>query len=432
MRKNALRFVMGGACLLAACATDDTPVTSTTRVDSEDLYATLDEVPDCTPALSGTVVAVQAENSFFECNGDRWVRDREGSNSSEDSADSSKTKSPGKWTLESNGEPTDIIPDNSGKTIVEMSSSSREPFDIVDKPMSSATIIVDPFPESSSEMEIVMPATMLGACAPAKTPVYKGDAVAWKFVANMNSEFKAMDFAKGTYEWTFGAGASVTTDQTPGTSAKVTYSESGMTTATLKLTVNGQTELIACEPLQVFGSPIVDCNCTTEKTTVDYTESPSVTWAVSGCTSAANITSYTWNGEAGTESFTRTFDAATASYAPTLKVANDDNTIVDVKCPAVKVTEGAEYYLDKESTKIELPAGESRVVLNLPPDWHFATEGSCTLICSGKNQQITITVDGQTSKTGYVTSLSIPIAQTMNNSEIVIGLDAEASCRIEY
>ena len=68
MKKVALSFVAGSICFLTACTEDNSIITSTTKVESEELYASLDDVPDCTPKLKGQSVAVQEENAFFECN----------------------------------------------------------------------------------------------------------------------------------------------------------------------------------------------------------------------------------------------------------------------------------------------------------------------------------------------------------------------------
>ena len=63
MKKVALSFVAGSICFLTACTEDNSIITSTTKVESEELYASLDDVPDCTPKLKGQSVAVQEENA---------------------------------------------------------------------------------------------------------------------------------------------------------------------------------------------------------------------------------------------------------------------------------------------------------------------------------------------------------------------------------
>ena len=220
----------------------------------------------------------------------------------------------------------------------ELSSSSIT----VIKSSSSITIINNPVPESSSEAEIVM-VTGLGSCAPVSTPINKGSSVKWKFSGNLSAGYKAIDFAKATFAWSF-PGGSPSADAIPSTSAAITFPTSGTANATLTLTMqDGKSEVIQCSPLQVNGDPITGCMCAPVGVTgsVDFTAQPDVSWAVTGCTSASEIISYTWDGVEGTENtYTKTFVAAQSGYAPTLKIENSDKTLIEVTCPAVAATAG--------------------------------------------------------------------------------------------
>lgn len=271
-----------------------------------------------------------------------------------------------------NGDTPDDIPSsndngNSGTNPGQSSSSigNHNPFDIVDGTSSSSAARIDDNPQggdqsSSSVKEI----TGLGMCEPVTSPIEKNTgSTKWKFTANLNAGFKPADFARATFAWNFGAGATPATDATPSTSAPVSYANSGTATASVTVTIGESSETIQCEPLQVNGDPITGCECTTAAASVDYTATPDVTWSVTGCTSASMPLTYNWNGTDGGETFTNSFTAATASYAPTLKVGNSDNTVINVPCSAVKVTKGAEYTIDDDNTSVELKAAGSYAVV---------------------------------------------------------------------
>ena len=106
---------------------------------------------------------------------------------------------------------------------------------------------------------------------------------------------------------------------------------------------------------EVVGAAITGCKCTATSETVDVTEGGVAAWTVTGCVSqGANITTYTWGGAGVTGEGT----SAAASLAakgdviqPTLVVGNDDNTLQDVTCPAVKAIDSntPDYVFDKNS-----------------------------------------------------------------------------------
>jgi len=319
------------------------------------------------------------------------------------------------------------------------SSSSRGEVIIVTNPSSSSVLIFDPDPVSSSSGIEIVPTSGLGSCAPAANPIHKGQSTSWKFTPNAalttgpNAKYTPMQFAsQADYKWNFG-GLADDGSGVRATSGKVTYTNSGAANASVTVTMpDGASEVINCSPLQVNGDTITGCTCTSPEAKVDYLTQPDVVWTVSGCKSSSEINSYTWDGEAGTESFTKTFDTAQNGYAPTLKVGNADKTVVTVPCTTVKTTKGSEYTFEKQDTKIRLPAGESSVEFDLPSTWHNGTEGTCTFRCDGANQPITITIGTQTSKADYSATLSIPVAKTINKTAMTVTLDVSADCQVSY
>lgn len=397
--------------------------------------------------IFSSVLSLAVAGAFWACNDDSVITIASANQGAVVESSSSKTKDDSSAKSSSD---SDLIivkmssSSSAGKTSSSSSSftsssssqlkiSSSAGIIIHQEPSSSSTAIVDN-PKVSSSSIIVVPVTGLGSCAPTKNPINKGESTTWKFSANISSGQSPMNFISASFAWNFSDNAVPATDATKITSAPVTYATSGVANASVNVTMpDGSYETIQCSPLQVNGDPITGCECTTDATTIDYTAEPSVSWAVTGCTSASNIISYTWDGVEGTATFTKAFDAPAASYAPTLKVANEDNTVIDVACQAVRATEGPEY-LVTDIERFELPAGESNVVFDLPSGWHggLSDEGSCTLYCTGQNEPIVITVGLERSTESYATYVSIPVSQTINKSKVVIGLTGAARCSLEW
>ena len=323
--------------------------------------------------------------------------------------------------------------ENPGPYTNPLSSSSRSDINIVTKPSSSSIAIIEnPVESSSSEVVVV---SGLGSCAPATSPINKTGSAKWKFTPNLTAgTYKPADFAKATFAWNF-PGGTPAVDATPSTSAAITYSASGSVTASVTVTMgDGASETIQCSPLQVNGDAITGCKCAPEGVTgaVDFTATPDVVWNVTGCTSASAITSYTWEGVEGTDPvFTKTFEAEANSYAPKLKIGNADNTVIDVACEAVKVTDGPEYKIDVSGAegKIKLPAGTSNVVLEV----------------SGYNNQVFCQISRDDSPSGAVNGSvnkvtikgSDYVAVNMPAGTLVVGasltfiLDVPATCGIQ-
>lgn len=212
---------------------------------------------------------------------------------------------------------------------------------------SSSAGVVTP----TSSAAIVDDGTVNGTCAPVPATISKGGSTTWKFtilspagMAGMTKQQNAIfDWTMtGSTEGSFSAKGSA-----GGTAATATYAASGSFTATL--TVDGNK--ITCSPLQVNGAPITGCECAATAPTVDVASgAASATWTVSGCTTDGKITGYTWTGATGTgETATATLSKKGDAIAPTVVVANDDNTQQEFKCAEVKAVDSSapEYSVEK-------------------------------------------------------------------------------------
>lgn len=316
-----------------------------------------------------------------------------------------------------------------------LSSSSRGDIFIVTNPSSSSVLVFDSDPVSSSSGIEIVPVSGLGSCKAATSPISKGQSVNWKFTPNgSNTKYTAMQFAsQADYKWNFG-GLADDGSGVRATSGKVTYTNSGVANASVTVTMpDGASEVINCTPLQVDGDPITGCKCAPVGVTgsVNFLETPDVSWTVSGCTSASDITSYTWDGAAGEATFTKTFTAETKSYAPTLKVGNADKTVIDVTCGSVKVTEGAEYTIKapNDAGTIKLPAGSSLVVL--------AADGyNNTFFCKVERSDsptgaLTVTVNEESLGGGDYVALKLTKTQLKSGTSLSVTLDYPATCGIQ-
>ena len=229
-----------------------------------------------------------------------------------------------------------------------------------------------PVPVSSSSQEIIVkPGNDVGSCAPdpSLATVNVGEKTTWKFTRG--SAVATTDLIKATFTWNFEGGTPSTATATgaSGLSQSVSYAASGSHGATVTVTLGASSYPVTCSPVQVNGAAITGCKCSTSATSVDYTATPDVAWAVTGCTTGAGLTlSYEWDGAPGTEAYIKTFTAPHAGYTPKLRVMNNDNTVIEVKnCPAVKLTDGPEYQITttQKAGAIDLPKGSSNVVVSV-------------------------------------------------------------------
>ena len=366
---------------------------SSSRVEESaesDIVETEGDLPRCSIKREGKEVYVKEEKNLYTCEEGEWVPEKK----TAESSSSSKKYS---------------------------SSSNSSPFEIVGGVSSSAIYIDVDFYSSSSAVVI----TGLGMCEPVTTPIDKGTgSTKWRFTPNLNAGYSAVDFAKATYAWNFGASATPATDATQSTSVAVSYANSGVVTASVTVTIGGASETIQCSPLQVNGDPITGCKCTTEATSVDFTVNPDVTWSVTGCTSVSSPLTYNWNEADGGATFTNSFTAATASYAPTLKVGNADNTVIDVPCSAVKVTEGVEYVIknNTDAGKISLPGeGTYNVVIA------FACMNR-TFFCNGVSGPVGGSVNSTPMKKDWYTVVSLSPEDCSGSAVVSVTVDGPATC----
>jgi|SRR5690554_78271 len=315
------------------------------------------------------------------------------------------------------------------------SSSSSAPIIVV--PPTSSSSVVGPPPITPSSSSTTTPPVdgplVEGTCAPSPATINKGEKATWTFAKA--ASVPAQSVLAASFDWTF-EGATETSHSASGAGGlnkAVTYAESGQFNTTLS--VNGNAPIV-CAPLQVNGSAITGCKCAVSTTSPDVFKGEEATWTVTGCASVgAEITGYSWNGEASaaTTTFSHTFTEKGEEFAPILKVSNDDNTVETVICPTAKAIDSSEpeYELTAQNTKIDLPAGKSTIIMNLPADWHNTTAGTCTFSCNGDGA-LSGTVDGVAITGSYYGTASIPITSTINSYALAVDLGQAMSCQVGW
>ena len=306
-----------------------------------------------------------------------------------------------------------VTPPNPGS-----SSSSANPGP---KPVSSSSVA--PKPVSSSSSAAPGPASDFGTCAPARTPIAKGDTVSWVL--------KAKDptlLMNASTSWTMVGGTPDAVNAVKGMggrTAQTKYAASGDYVATAQVTVGAANYTVTCDGLHVNGDPITGCECAAGATSINYLETPTASWTVSDCATGAGLTiSYEWDGVAGEAAYAKTFDAANSGYTPKLIVKNNDNSMLEVSCPAVKVTEGPEFELKSTKDTVTFAkAGGYAVVGNLPANWHNA-DLTCSLYCknTNSNQSFALTFDGiEVSGSNYVNvTAKMQVAHTVDGYTIPV------------
>lgn len=350
------------------------------------------------------------DNAMKDCSGDPACAQKMGSSALNPSNPSKPTSS----ASEDIPTPGPVNPLSSSSFMPTLISSSS----IVFNPTSSE--------EPGEEPNIPTGEFKLGTCAPAKATINKGESTTWSFTLNTGNTggVTGMDILDATFTWDFGAMGGAATSPATKTSSAVTYMNSGAATTTLKASFKGGlvSETITCAPLQVNGDPITGCKCEPAKDATDFLSEPDVTWTVTGCTTASMPLTYTWDGAAGETSFTKTFTAATPAYAPKLKVGNSDNTVIDVTCGSVKVTEGAEYTITDNQSKVEFPAaGKYNVVIG------YACQNK-TFYCNGNGGPVGGSVNGVAMTSSWYTTAGLTAADCSGSATVVVEVDGPASC----
>lgn len=290
----------------------------------------------------------------------------------------------------------------------------------------------------SSSSETVIEANQAGTCAPdpTKATIDVNGTTTWKYTRG--SGVAAASLLSAAFAWEFEGGTPPTASATGagGMSQNVTYTTSGSHGAKLTLTIGSSHYPITCSPVQVNGAKITGCKCSALNKKPDIAAQELGTWSVTGCTSTGHqITGYEWSGATGEgPAATQAFTAKNQAAAPTVKVANDDNTVVTVQCDTVIAIDAndPDYILTKQDTKIQMPKGESTLVLDLPASWHGNDTKPATLRCDDAGGPVTITIGTKSSEASYSATISIPVEQTINKTAVVVNLSMAAKCQIAY
>ena len=430
--------------------------------DILDSVKTEDDLSVCQSKNEGDSLWVTDESAIFVCTDRKWEkREKESSDdsgskksassSSKKTASSSSVKAVSSSTKKAESSSASKISSSSSKkdaassssvTKTSSSSSASKPSSSSKKAVSSSSSskVVekssDSKSSSSKKVESSSSAAPIltggGTCAPTKSVVEQGETVVWKYTVGGN--VKAADLLEADFKWSTPGGTpeSFESKGTVSVSDAVVYETSGLHTAKLVLSTSKETFNINCDPVQVNGAQITGCKCSTEAGSVDFTATPDVTWSVSGCSTGAGLElSYEWDGAAGANTYTKTFSAATKAYAPKLIVKNSDNTMIEVACPSVKITEGPEFEIkaSQGSGAIQLPKGTSRVVLN--------TEAyTNTVFCTVRREDSpTGALNGEINMTAikgndYV-AVRMPAGELDKGAVLMFTLDVPATCGVQ-
>jgi len=314
----------------------------------------------------------------------------------------------------------------SSSSVPEINLNSSSSFKWVPPSSSSGVVII----RSSSSAAPIL--TGGGTCAPAKPIVEQDEAVIWKYTVGGN--VKTTDMLSAQLVWsTPGA----TPESLDGKGAKfmsdtVKYATSGQHTATLKLSTTKGSFNLDCDPVQVNGAKITGCKCATEAKSVDFNTTPGVDWSVSGCSTGAGLEmSYEWDGAVGAATFTKTFTAATDAYAPKLYVKNNDNTMVEVTCPSVKITDGPEFEITttQGAGAIKLPKGTSSVVLSV--DAYNNTVFCNVARADSPSGALNGTVNKTAIKGSDYIAVSMPAGTLVKGATLEFTLDVPATCGVQ-
>jgi len=311
--------------------------------------------------------------------------------------------------------------------------------------------VIPPFPTSSSSLVVIVSSQssggISGTCTPKPAIAELGQQVIWTFTKAATVD--PNDIMAATFDWAF-QGGSEPTFSGQGASAlnkTVSYNTSGSHTTTLS--INGDTPM-TCAPVQVNGAPITGCQCVVDKASPDVAAGGVATWSVTGCSTTANISGYSWAGTpaAPTTTFAHPFAAKGETFTPTLSVYNDDNTVQPVTCPAATAIDATlpdyEIKASGNTAGVTFEGNvDATIVMNLPETWHNGTVGTCTFACQVNKDSggsgsgaISGTVDKVAiAGSDYVTA-SIPITSTINGYALKlvvdVGTNAGVSCYVNW
>ncbi len=337
---------------------------------------------------------------------------------------------------------------------IPLSSSSSSSIPVVPGLSSSLIVlssggVIPPFPTSSSSLVVIVSSQssggISGTCAPTPAVVELGDSVKWTFTKAATVDPK--DIIAATFDWTFAAGSEPTFSGQGalGMTKPVSYSKSGSHTTTLS--INGDAPM-TCAPVQVNGAPITECECTVDNPSPDVAAGGVATWTVTGCTSTANITGYTWNAgtlDPSTTTYTHKFSEKDETFAPTLSVSNNDNTVQVVACLAATAIDATkpDYEIKASGNTAGLTFEgnvDATIVMNLPETWHGGTAGTCSFACQVNRGSGSGAISGTVDKVDITGSdyvkAPIPITSTINGYALKlvvdVGTNAGVTCFVDW
>lgn len=271
--------------------------------------------------------------------------------------------------------------------------------------------------------------SLIGTCAPTNDMAEMGEKVTWKFTHG--EAITVTDLMNSSFKWTFEGGFAPTVNGNVGDLVQtITYATSGDFGALFEIDIDGSSYSIPCSPVHVNGASITGCSCNADALSVDYKKTPSVEWNVSNCTTEGGKLTYEWDGKSGKDSFSKAFDAPHSGYSPTLIVQNEENTKVEVVCPAVKVTDGPEFTIAEPggSGTVKLPAGASRVTLEFN-----SFDSACAVFCQVDRQaspsgDLDGTVNGVALRGRDYVSVHLPSGSCGPGAVLEFVLDVPAAC----
>lgn len=264
-----------------------------------------------------------------------------------------------------------------------------------------------------------------GVCS-TTSPIEKGGTATWKFTRMSGA-------AVETYNWTLnGAATTSSTDASP----SATYKNAGEFTA--KVVVNKGTESeseITCgTKLKVNGAAISGCKCTPNVTVVDLADKnpSSVTWTVSGCTSADGSTTFTYAWKDGStavntsgDAFTKSFTETAKSYAPTVTVSNSDKMAMSPTCTAAKIDDSAAPLCEELSYEID-QWNSNKTVAGTFTDgcWEINTAKACSKAQVQAEGTGSYTINGESRNCSYTD-------KALETVKSVISLEVPEGCTVK-
>ncbi|WP_458450800.1 hypothetical protein [Fibrobacter sp.] len=230
--------------------------------------------------------------------------------------------------------------------------------------------------ESSSSSKVASSSSEVppfGTCSATQSVAELGASVTWGFEwAEPKPAANVM--LSATFAWSFEGGSPAVGEKRTATTS---YATSGVKTASVTVNAGGTTQTVTCS-VNVNGSPITGCKCIGTNLTPDVSQGEQASWTISGCTSAANITSYTWTGATADGSGLSATAPVSAKgdkvTGVSFTVANDDNTKVTVACEDAKAVDSSSPDYVFEISGDQLPSQElvvpSGACMNIIGTWN--------------------------------------------------------------